>query len=153
MRGCVRTHQVRSNALWQDLHFKSTFLPFAHHVCCNDLHNTKYQKLYKMLVINAVKSLTNISKGGSNKQYLTPIRDPTKHYENYRMHLALHAMPDEKACTAFPTTLSGNAREWFRGLMPNSISTFEDLTQIFLTQFLGSCERKKPSGYLLTLHQ
>jgi hypothetical protein len=73
MRGCVRTHQVRSNALWQDLHFKSTFLPFAHHVCCNDLHNTKYQKLYKMLVINAAKSLTNISKGGSNKQYLTPI--------------------------------------------------------------------------------
>jgi hypothetical protein len=64
---------VRSNALWQDLHFKSTFLPFAHHVCCNDLHNTKYQKLYKMLVINAAKSLTNISKGGSNKQYLTPI--------------------------------------------------------------------------------
>jgi hypothetical protein len=78
MRGCVRTHQVRSNALWQDLHFKSTFLPFAHHVCCNDLHNTKYQKLYKMLVINAAKSLTNISKGGSNKQYLTPIRWPTR---------------------------------------------------------------------------
>jgi hypothetical protein len=76
MRGCVRTHQVRSNALWQDLHFKSTFLPFAHHVCCNDLHNTKYQKLYKMLVINAAKSLTNISKGGSNKQYLTPINAP-----------------------------------------------------------------------------
>jgi hypothetical protein len=32
---------VRSNALWQDLHFKSTFLPFVSHVCCNDLHNTK----------------------------------------------------------------------------------------------------------------
>jgi hypothetical protein len=41
-RECVRTHQVRSNALWQDFHFKSTFLPFASHVCCNDLHNTKY---------------------------------------------------------------------------------------------------------------
>jgi hypothetical protein len=34
--------------------------------------NTK--KLYKILVINAAKSLTNISKGGSNKQYLTPIK-------------------------------------------------------------------------------
>jgi hypothetical protein len=71
------------------------------------------------------------------------VRDPTKHYENYRMHLALHAMLDEIACRAFPTTLSGNAKEWFQGLMPNSISTFEDLTRIFLTQFLGSCERKK----------
>ncbi|XP_059458234.1 uncharacterized protein LOC132187811 [Corylus avellana] len=29
----------------------------------------------------------------------------------------------------------------------------EDLARIFLTHFLGSRERKKPSGYLLTLHQ
>jgi hypothetical protein len=64
LRGCVRTHQVRSNALWQDLHFKSTFLPFVSHVCCNDLQNTKCLKLYKILVINVAKSLTNISKGG-----------------------------------------------------------------------------------------
>jgi hypothetical protein len=41
------------------------------------------------------------------------IRDPTEHLENYQMHLALHAMLDEIACRAFPTTLSGNAREWF----------------------------------------
>jgi hypothetical protein len=37
--------------------------------------------------------------------------------------------------------------------MHNSISTFEDLAWIFLTQFLGLGERKKPSKYLLTLHQ
>jgi hypothetical protein len=30
----------------------------------------------KILVINATKSLTNISKGGSNNQYLTPIKYP-----------------------------------------------------------------------------
>jgi hypothetical protein len=34
-------------------------------------HNTK--NYTKILVINAAKSLTNISKGGSNNQYLTPI--------------------------------------------------------------------------------
>ncbi|XP_059461787.1 uncharacterized protein LOC132190753 [Corylus avellana] len=48
---------------------------------------------------------------------------------------------------------SGNAREWFQSLVPNSMGTFEDLARIFLTHFLGSRERKKPSGYLLTLHQ
>jgi hypothetical protein len=37
--------------------------------------------------------------------------------------------------------------------VPNFIGTFEDLAQIFLTHFLGSWERKKPFGYLLTLHQ
>ena len=70
------------------------------------------------------------------------------------MHLVLHATPDEIACRAFPMTLSRNARKWFQGLMPNFISTFKDLERISLTQFLGSRERKKkPSIYLITLHQ
>jgi hypothetical protein len=33
------------------------------------------------------------------------VGDPTEHLENYWMHLALHATPDEVACRAFPTTL------------------------------------------------
>jgi hypothetical protein len=45
----------------------------------------------KILVINAAKSLTNISKGGSNNQYLTPISLypllnyglMTKHFDDY----------------------------------------------------------------------
>ncbi|XP_059458335.1 uncharacterized protein LOC132187931 [Corylus avellana] len=81
------------------------------------------------------------------------VKDPTEHLKNYRMHLALYATPNEIACRAFPTTLLGNAREWFRSLLPNPIGTFEDLARIFLTHFLGSRERKKPSRYLLTLHQ
>ena len=55
------------------------------------------------------------------------VGDPMEHLENYRMHLALHATLDEVACRAFPTTLSGNAREWFRTLTPGSTDTFEDL--------------------------
>jgi hypothetical protein len=39
------------------------------------------------------------------------IGDPTEDLENYRMHLTLHATPDEIVCRALPTTLSGNARE------------------------------------------
>jgi hypothetical protein len=81
------------------------------------------------------------------------VGDPTENLENYLIHLALHAMLNEIVCRAFPMTLSGNTREWFWGLMHNSISTFEDLAWIFLTQFLGPGERKKPSKYLLTLHQ
>jgi hypothetical protein len=66
------------------------------------------------------------------------VGDLMEHLENYRMHLALHATPDEVACRAFPTTLLGNAREWFRSLTPGSIDTFEDLARAFLTHFLGS---------------
>jgi hypothetical protein len=39
------------------------------------------------------------------------ISNPTEHLENYQMHLALHATPNEIACQAFPTTLLGNAWE------------------------------------------
>jgi hypothetical protein len=81
------------------------------------------------------------------------ISDPTEHLENYQMHLALHATLDEVACRAFPTTLSGNAREWFQSLIPRSMDAIKDLALAFLTHFLGSQERKKPSGYLLILHQ
>ena len=69
------------------------------------------------------------------------------------LHSSLHAMHDEIACRAFPTTLSGNAKEWFHSLFPNSIGTFKDLAWIFLTHFLGSWERKKPFGYLLTFYR
>ena len=69
------------------------------------------------------------------------------------MHITLHAMANEIACRAFPITLSGDAWEWFRCLMPYSVGTFKDLARTFLTHFLGSQERMKPLRYLLTLHR
>jgi hypothetical protein len=79
--------------------------------------------------------------------------DPLDHLENFRAHLDLHGTPDEVACLAFPLTLSGNARDWFRKLPSNSVDQFNELSKIFLTEFLAFRTRKKPSGYLLSLHQ
>jgi hypothetical protein len=45
-----------------------------------------------MLVINAAKSLTNISKGGSNKQYLTPIKGASVRLSNLVVGLGLLAV-------------------------------------------------------------
>jgi hypothetical protein len=80
-------------------------------------------------------------------------RDPLNHLENFRAHLDLHGTPDEVACRAFPLTLSGNARDWFRKLPSNSVDQFKELSKTFLTKFLAFRTRKKPSGYLLRLHQ
>jgi hypothetical protein len=79
--------------------------------------------------------------------------DPLDHLENFRAHLDLHGTPDEVACRAFPFTLSGSARDWFRKLPPNSVDQFKDLYKIFLTEFLAFRTKKKPSGYLLSLCQ
>jgi len=57
------------------------------------------------------------------------------------------------ACRAFPLTLSGNARDWFKKLPPNSIRHFDDLGRMFLTQFMAGRVRRKPFGSLMSLHQ
>jgi len=79
--------------------------------------------------------------------------DPLGPLENFQALLDIHRTLDEVACWAFPLTLLGNARDWFRKLPPNSVDKFKELTKIFLTEFLAFRTRKKPSVYLLTLHQ
>ncbi|XP_059439812.1 uncharacterized protein LOC132172342 [Corylus avellana] len=81
------------------------------------------------------------------------VGDPVEHLEDFRSHVRLLGIPDEVACRAFPLTLSGSARNWFRKLSPGSIDKFEDLGRVFLTQFMTSWTRKKPPSYLLTLKQ
>jgi len=83
----------------------------------------------------------------------TRLEDPIEHIENYQSHLDLHRTSDEIACRAFPLILLGNAREWFRKLPPMSISDFDALDKIFLTQFLAGLSRRKPAGCLMSLHQ
>jgi len=80
-------------------------------------------------------------------------RESLDHLENLWAHLDLHGTPDEVTCRAFPLTLMGNARDWFRKLPLNFVDKFKELSKIFLTEFLAFQTRKKPSRYLLTLHQ
>jgi hypothetical protein len=73
----------------------------------------------------------------------TGLEDPVEHLDNFRAHMDLHRTPEMVACRAFPLTLSGNARDWFRTLPPNSIRHFEDLGRMFLTQFMAGRVRRK----------
>jgi hypothetical protein len=85
--------------------------------------------------------------------FYTGLEDPVEHLDNFRAHMDLHRTPEMVACRAFPLTLSGNARDWFRKLPPNSIHHFDDLGRMFLTQFMAGRVRRKPSGSLMSLHQ
>jgi hypothetical protein len=53
----------------------------------------------------------------------TGLGDPIEHLASFRAHVVLHGTPDEVACRAFPLTLAGGAREWFRTLPPRSVSS------------------------------
>jgi hypothetical protein len=89
----------------------------------------------------------------STIQTYTGVEDPTEHLDNYKTHMDQQGTPQELACQAFPLTLSGSARDWFRKLPPSSITSFEDLGRKFITQFLVRCKRKKPSGQLMAMRQ
>jgi hypothetical protein len=85
--------------------------------------------------------------------FYTGLEDPFEHLENFRTHIDLHRTLKKVACRAFPLSLSGNARDWFRKLSPNSISNFDELSKMFLMQFMAGRVRRKPSGSLMSLHQ
>ena len=55
-------------------------------------------------------------------------KDPLDHLESFKTLMHLQGVPDEIICRAFSTTLKGPARIWFSRLMPNSISTFKELS-------------------------
>ena len=67
------------------------------------------------------------------------------------MHL--QGVADEIMCRAFPTTLKGPARVWFSRLMPNSISTFKELSAQFTAHFISGHRYKKSTACLMSIKQ
>ena len=64
-------------------------------------------------------------------------RDPFDHIATFKTTMYLQGVPDEIMCRAFPTTLKGPARVWFSKIPPNSVSSFEELSKLFVNNFIG----------------
>ena len=56
-------------------------------------------------------------------------------------------------CRAFPTTLKGPARVWFSKIPPNSVSSLEELSKLFVNNFIGGERYKCSLSSLLTIEQ
>jgi hypothetical protein len=83
----------------------------------------------------------------------TGLGDLIEHLASFRAHIVLHATSDEVACQAFPLTLAGRAREWFRTLPSHSVTSFESLAKKFASQFMAGIVRKKPAQQLMSIKQ
>ena len=79
--------------------------------------------------------------------------DPVDHLETYRTLMVLHAFPDEIMCRAVPVTLKGSARLWFSQLPADSVSTFQHLSDSFLSHFIGAQRQRRPATQLLNIRQ
>ena len=80
-------------------------------------------------------------------------RDLFDHIATFKTTMHLQGMPDKIICRAFPTTLKGPARVWFSKIPPNSVSSFEELSKLFVKNFIGGQRYKRFSSSLLTIEQ
>ena len=65
------------------------------------------------------------------------MRDPFDHIATFKTTMHIQGVLDEIMCRAFPTTLKGPARVWFSNIPPNSVSSFEELSKLFVKNFIG----------------
>ena len=64
-------------------------------------------------------------------------RDPFDHIATFKTTIHLQGVPDEIMCRAFSTTLKGPAQVWFSKIPLNSVSSFEELSKLFVNNLLG----------------
>ena len=64
-------------------------------------------------------------------------RDPCNHIATFKTTMHLQGVSDEIMCRAFPTTLKGPARVWFSKIPPNTVGSFEELSKLFVNNFVG----------------
>ena len=79
--------------------------------------------------------------------------DPFDHIATFKTTMHLQGVPNEIMCRAFPTILKGSARVCFSKIPPNSVSSFEDLSKLFVNNFIGGQRHKRSSSSLLTIEQ
>ena len=81
------------------------------------------------------------------------VKDPVDHLNTYKNQMELHGYQDPVRCRAFATTLKGPAMAWFNRIPPSTISSFRELSIVFVSHFIGARTYRKPSYHLLTIKQ
>ncbi|XP_073312535.1 uncharacterized protein [Primulina huaijiensis] len=79
--------------------------------------------------------------------------DPEEHLARFENMAMFHCYGDQIKCKVFLTTLVNSAQRWFEGLVPQSVSCFEDFQKLFLHQFSSSKKYKKTAFSLFEVKQ
>ena len=79
--------------------------------------------------------------------------DLFNHIATFKTTMHLQGVPDEIMCKSFPTTLKVPARVWFSKIPLNSVNSFEELSKLFVNNFIGGQRHKRFSSSMLTIEQ
>ena len=77
--------------------------------------------------------------------------DPCDHIATFKATMHLQEVSELIMYKAFPTTLKGPIRVWFSKIPPNTVSSFEELSKLFVNNFIVSQRHKRFSLNLLTI--
>ena len=80
-------------------------------------------------------------------------RDPFDNIATFKTTMHLQGVPNEIMCRAFPTTFKGPARVWFSNIPSNTVSSFEELSKLFVNNFVRGQRHKRSLSSLLTIEQ
>uniref|UniRef100_A0A2N9GBC9 Integrase catalytic domain-containing protein n=1 Tax=Fagus sylvatica TaxID=28930 RepID=A0A2N9GBC9_FAGSY len=80
-------------------------------------------------------------------------KDPLDHLESFKTVMCLQEVPEEIMCRAFPTTLKGPARVWFKKITSGSVGSFAQLSHLFFNHFIGGQRYGRPTTHLLNIKQ
>ena len=79
--------------------------------------------------------------------------DADEHLKNYRAYMLIQNANEFALCKSFCLTLTRAARQWYRGLVLGSISSFKQLADAFAITFLSSKTRKLEVSHLFGIKQ
>ncbi|KAK3039053.1 hypothetical protein RJ639_028504 [Escallonia herrerae] len=79
--------------------------------------------------------------------------DPGEHVYQFQTNMLLLQVSNAVMRRAFPTTLRKAAHAWFKSLLPRSIHSFAQLSDLFQKHFVSSRTRRKNSASLLNVVQ
>ena len=77
--------------------------------------------------------------------------DPTEHLVTFRSWMELQGATIATMCRAFSLMLIGAACKWYGKLKPGSISSFTQLSQMFIGQFVRAKDHQLPPTHLLSI--
>ena len=81
------------------------------------------------------------------------LKDPLDHLESFKILMHLQGVLDEIMCRALLTMLKGPAQVWFSKISFNSVSTFKELSRLFIMHFIGGQRHKRSSASILNVKQ
>ena len=79
--------------------------------------------------------------------------DPEEHMGVHKEQMYVQDVDDAAYYCHFPATLKRVAPSWFNGLLPGSVTCFQDLTEKFVSQFIDSRKERRASIHLSKIKQ